>query len=271
MDVALWEAEQVIKLGVQVRTGVYVGKDVSVQEIVHKFDAVVLAFGMGSVPRLNISGEDLEGVWDAIEFIERVKCDLSVGDIGNRVAVIGAGNTAIDAATCSKRLGVEHVTMYYRRTRQEMSAYEFEYDFAKQEGVEFRWLCIPLRIIGEQGRVSAIEFIRARLDNSKDSGWQKPIPVPGTKFIVPVDTVIRAIGQTRLTDLSETLELSANSGVIQVDEGCRTTHPKVFAAGDCTFERGVSEAMVVEAAQQGKIAAMSVHRFLSEARPEVGG
>lgn len=265
-EVARWEAEQVIQLGVEVRTGVRVGEDLSAQELLDRYDAVVLAFGMGTVPRLGIPGEDLEGVWDAIEFIERVKTGEGVGEIGNRVAVIGAGNTAIDAATCSRRLGAEQVTMYYRRTEAEMTAYPFEYEFAKQEGVEFRWLSAPKRILGEEGRVQAVEFVRMRLEAADETGRPRPVAIPGSEYIAEADTVIRAIGQTRLQRLGEAFQVETAEGVIRVDEDFRTSNPKVFAAGDCTFERGRGDAMVVEAAEQGKRAARSVHRYLSQAQ-----
>jgi glutamate synthase (NADPH/NADH) small chain len=208
----------------------------------------------------------LEGVWDAIDFIERVKTGLGVGEIRNRVAVIGAGNTAVDAATCSRRLGAEQVTMYYRRTEAEMTAYPFEYEFAKQEGVEFRWLSVPRRILGENGRVKAVEFVRMRLEAPDDSGRPRPVPVPGSEFMVEADTVIRAIGQSRLTRLLDDLQIECRDGVIQVDERFRTNQANIFAAGDCTFERGRGEAMVVEAAEQGKIAAQSVHQYLQQVK-----
>lgn len=261
-DVVEWEVQQVLQLGVEVRTGVRVGREVPARELLDQYDAVILAFGMGKVPRLGIPGEDLEGVWDAISFIEHVKKGLPVGDLGERVAVIGAGNTAVDAATCSRRLGVPYVTMYYRRTEQEMTAYPFEYEFAKQEGVQFRWLCAPTRLIGRDGRVHEVEFVEMRLEEADGSGRRRPVPVPGTEFTVRADTVIRAIGQVRQTDLIEQFGLSHDDGVIRVDDRMRTSHPKIFAAGDCVFEKGNGEAMVVDAAEQGKKAAAAVHEYL---------
>lgn len=262
LDVALWEAQQVIDLGVDVRTGRYVGEDVSADEVLTRFDAVVLACGMGAVPTLGIPGEDLDGVWDALEYIERAKCGLSMGDLGSKVAVIGAGNTAIDALTCSRRLGIGRVTMYYRRGEREMTAYPFEYDFAKQEGVEFRWLCAPIRILGKNGRVSAVEFVRTRLESGNGSDRQVPVPVPSSEFTAEADTVIRAIGQSRRTDLFDKLGVAHKRGIVLVDESLQTSKPRVFAAGDCIFAKGSREAMVVEAAEQGKIAAASVDRCL---------
>lgn len=262
-EIALWEAEQVVKLGVTVHTNVHVGRDVPIEDLVGNFDALVLAFGMGNVPPLQIPGENLQGVWDAIDFIERVKSGQSVGDIGDRVIVIGAGNTAIDAATCCKRLDAQNVAIYYRRTVKEMTAYPFEYDFAKQEDVEFRWLCAPVRILGEGNRVRAVEFVKTRLELSDNSERPRPVPVPGTEFTVEVDTVIRATGQSRLSELVDALHVDRDGGAVWVDEQMRTNQRRVFAAGDCCFRIGAGDAMVVEASEQGKTAAAAVHRHLT--------
>ncbi|MCL6549331.1 MAG: NAD(P)-dependent oxidoreductase [Alicyclobacillus sp.] len=272
-DVAVWEAEQVAELGVNVRTGVEVGRDVSAEELLVGYDSVVIAVGMGSVPRLGIPGEDLEGVWDALEFIEQAKHGQDVGPLGEAVAVIGAGNTAIDAATCSRRLGAPYVTIYYRRTEREMTAYPFEYAFARQEGVDFRWLCAPVRILGEGGKVCAVEFIRMRLepDPNRPEAKPKPVPVPGSEFTVSASTVIRAIGQERLTPLLEAFGIEHADGVPRIDEEMRTSRRGVFAIGDCIFQRGGREAMVVEAAEQGKRAAAAVNRYLAESAASASG
>ncbi|MCL6575024.1 NAD(P)-dependent oxidoreductase [Kyrpidia sp.] len=269
-EVALWEVEQVKRLGVVIRTGVRVGEDFPVEKIVNEYDAVVLAFGMGGVPLLGIPGEESDGVWDALEFIERVK-DGRLPEVGKRVAVIGAGNTAVDAATCALRIGAESVTMYYRRTEREMTAYPSEYDFAKSEGVEFRWLCAPVRILADGRRVRGVEFVRMRLDAADDSGRPRPVPIPGSEFTVEADAVIRAIGQSRRTELVDRLGLTHDDGVIRVDEQMRTSHPKIFAVGDCVFQKGRGEAMVVEAAEQGKRAAAAVHHLLVGGSERSGG
>jgi dihydropyrimidine dehydrogenase (NAD+) subunit PreT len=262
LDTALWEAQQVVTLGVEVRTGTRVGIDVPFDDLLAQFDAVILACGMGSVPQLRIPGEDLGGVWDALELIERAKLGLDVDALGPRVAVIGAGNTAIDALTCSARLlraAGEHqmrVTCYYRRGEDQMPAYQFEYDFAKQEGVEFRFFCAPVRIVGTNGHVSSVEFVRTQLVDGT------PVPIPGSEFTEPAQSVVRAIGQNRLLDLFARFGIAHDGGVVRTDERLQTSRPGVFAAGDCIFERGMREAMVVEAAEQGKIAARSVDAFL---------
>lgn len=254
IDTALWEAAQVIRMGVDVRSCTRVGVDVTAEELLSRYDALVVACGMGSVPDLRIPGEDLHGVWDALDFIERAKLGQDIGDLGARVAVIGAGNTAIDALTCSKRLATHaHVTCYYRRGQEQMSAYEFEYEFAKQEGIEFRFFCAPIRIIGNAGRVSAIEFVRTTADAKG---------IAGTEFTEPADTVIRAIGQSRLLSTLERLGVAHDGGVVRVDDSLQTTRPGIYAAGDCIFAKGSREAMVVEAAEQGKTAARSVDAYL---------
>lgn len=258
---AHWEVEQVTCLGVDVQSNTQVGRDVLAEDIVREHDAVVLAVGMGGVPALGVSGEDLEGVYDAIDFIERVKTGCDVGPLGSHVAVIGAGNTAIDAATCSVRLGAPLVTMYYRRTEREMTAYEFEYDFAKQEGVEFRFLTAPVEIVGEAGRVVGVRFQKTELVTIDGKATARGIPE--SSQIEPVTSVILAIGQNRHEELFKQFSLELKSGVPVLDDSMQTSREGVFAAGDCVFSKGKTDAMVVVAAEQGKRAARSVHQFLT--------
>ena len=253
-DVAVWEAEQVRALGVEIRTGVSVG-DMIPASVLLAYDAVVIACGMGLVPTLGIPGEDATGVWDALDFIRSAKLDGTVPGLGATIAVIGGGNTAIDAATVSKRLGAPSVTMFYRRGADRMTAYGFEIEFAKTEGVEFRTNMLPKRIVTTAGRVSSLELIRTDPDGSAR-------PLPGTEFEIPIDTVVRAIGQTRFATLLDAFGVAHENGVAVVDEGMRTNAPTVFAAGDCMFRAGASDAMVVEAAQRGKTAASSVDHLL---------
>lgn len=261
LDTALWEAAQVVRMGVDVRSCTRVGVDIGVDELLARYDALILACGMGAVPKLGVPGEDLAGVWDALDFIERAKLGQDVGTLGRRVAVIGAGNTAIDALTCSKRLlrqfgdASSRVTCFYRRGEEQMTAYPFEYEFAKQEGIEFRFYSSPLRFIGENGRITAIEFAATGPDARA---------IPGTEFVEPVDTVIRAIGQSRLLETLEQIGVAHDGGVVRVDTSLKTTRDGVFAAGDCIFAKGSREAMVVEAAEQGKIAARNADAYLRQ-------
>jgi glutamate synthase (NADPH/NADH) small chain len=257
-EIALWEADEVRRLGVEIRTGVTVGADVPAAELIANYDAIVIACGMGAVPRLGIPGEDADGVWDALDFIRRAKADGAVPGLGDTVAVIGGGNTAIDAATASKRLGAHAVTMYYRRGAARMTAYGFEIEFAKSEGVEFRHHVVPKRIVAENGRVRGLELLRTELDDSAR-------PVAGTEYMIPVDTVIRAIGQSKFVGLLEAFGLQHDHGIAVVDDAMRTNRPGIFAAGDCMFRAGTSDAMVVEAAQRGKQAARSIDAYFREA------
>ncbi|RFB18076.1 NAD(P)-dependent oxidoreductase [Bacillus sp. HNG] len=270
--ISYWEVKQVESLDVKIRTNTRVGGDISVDEILENFDAVILAIGMSKVPSLGIVGEELEGVYDAIEFVKETKTKpISDRFLGSRVVVVGAGNTAIDGATCSVRLGAENVKILYRRTIEEMTAYDFEYEFAKQDGVEFRWLTAPKKIIGdEQGRVKAIECIKMELGEPGEDGRRRPIPVEGSEFILEVDVVIKAIGQTRYIELIEQFDLEHDGGVVKINqETLQTSNKKVFACGDVIFGKGQGEAMVVSAAQQGKDAAYAIHKAMFGAVSEI--
>ncbi|WP_090764923.1 NAD(P)-dependent oxidoreductase [Bacillus sp. OK048] len=262
-SISYWEVEQVEKLNVTIKTNTKVGKDVTVNQLLQNYDCLVLAVGMAQVPGLGIEGENLEGVYDAIEFVKETKSGrLSKDFIGKRGVVIGAGNTAIDGATCSVRLGAKNVKILYRRTEEEMTAYDFEYEFAKQDGVEFRWLTAPKRIIGDEtGRVTGIECIKMKLGEPDQDGRRRPHPIEGSEHVLLVDAVIKAIGQTRHLELIEALELKHDSGVVKVNkETYQTSNPKVYACGDVVFGKGKGDAMVVTAAQQGKLAAYSIHK-----------
>ena len=257
IDVALWEVDQIRALGVDIRTGVTVGETISVAELRAGYDAIVLTCGFGAVPRLGIAGEDAAGVWDALDFIRSAKLTGAVPGLGDRVAVIGGGNTAIDAATASTRLGVGSVTMYYRRGAERMSAYQFEIAFAKSEGVEFRFYRVPSRIVVRDGRVTGLVLVETAPDGSGR-------PLPGTESEVAVDTVVRAIGQSKFLRLLDAFGVAHDHGIVVVDEAMRTSDPRIVAAGDCMFRAGASDAMVVEAAQRGKTAAATVHAILAQ-------
>lgn len=262
-DISLWEVKQVEELGVKILTGVEVGNDIPVADLIDNYDAVILAIGMSKVPMLGIEGEELKGVHDAIELVEKTKNGQIPDDfIDNRVAVIGAGNTAIDGATCSVRLGAENVKILYRRTEEEMTAYDFEYEFAKQDGVEFRWLTAPTRLIeNEYGQVKQMECIRMKLGEAGTDGRQRPEKVEGSEFVMDVDIVVKAIGQTRYTKLIEKFGIEHDGGVVKIDPNTfQTSVSKIYAAGDLIFGKGQGEAMVVSAAQQGKETAYAIHQ-----------
>lgn len=265
--ISFWEVKQVKSLDVEIRTNTRVGQDISVEEIMKNYDFVILAIGMSSVPDLGVSGEDLDGVYDAIEFVKETKTKPITNQfLGKKVVVIGAGNTAIDGATCSVRLGAENVKILYRRTVDEMTAYDFEYEFAKQDGVEFRWLTAPKRIIGdENGKVKGIECIKMELGEPGEDGRRRPVPMAGSEFILEVDAVIKAIGQSRYVELIEQFGLEQRGGVVTINPNTyQTSNKKVFACGDVIFGKGQGEAMVVSAAQQGKDTAYAIHQLVSK-------
>ncbi|MFZ3589115.1 NAD(P)-dependent oxidoreductase [Bacillus sp. DJP31] len=260
--ISYWEVQQVEALDVEIRTNTRVGKDISAEELLATYDYVVLAVGMANVPILGIQGEENEGVFDAIQFVKDTKAgEISRDFVGKRVVVIGAGNTAIDAATCSVRLGAENVKIVYRRTQEEMSAYDFEYDFAKQDGVEFRWLTAPNRIVSENGKVTGIECIKMALGESGADGRRRPMPIEGSEFVIEVDAVIKAIGQQRHQTLIEQFGVEHASGVVKVDMTTyQTSNPRIYSCGDVVFGKGIGDAMVVTAAQQGKLTALAIHK-----------
>lgn len=271
-DISLWEVEQVESLGVEIRTNIEVGKDIIAEDLVHDYDAVILAAGMAKVPMLGIEGEDLAGVYDAIDLVEETKNGNYPAEFaGKRVAVIGAGNTAIDGATTAVRLGADNVKIIYRRTEAEMSAYEFEYNFAKQDGVEFRWLTAPKRLIDDgHGHVKQMVCVRMELKEAESDGRKRPVEIKGSEFLMDVDIVIKAIGQTRRHHLIEAFDLDHQDGVVKVDPVTfKTSQPKVYAAGDVVFEKGIGEAMAVSAAQQGKETAYAIHQQLKGSKEQV--
>ncbi|MCA1029789.1 NAD(P)-dependent oxidoreductase [Bacillus timonensis] len=265
--VSYWEVDQVKSLDVKIMTNTRVGQDISAKEIMDSYDAVVLAIGMSSVPMLGIDGEDAKGVYDAIEFVKDTKTKPITNEfLGKKVVVIGAGNTAIDGATCSVRLGAENVKILYRRTLEEMTAYDFEYEFAKQDGVEFRWLTAPKRIItNDNGEVTGIECFKMELGEPGEDGRRRPTPVKGSEFVLAVDVVIKAIGQSRYVSLIEEFGLEHDGGVVKVEKSTQqTSNEKVFACGDVIFGKGQGEAMVVTAAQQGKDTAYAIHKRFAQ-------
>lgn len=261
--VSRWEVAQVQALGVEIRAGVTVGQDVAFSDLVRDFDAVFLSVGLGPGPRLAIPGEELAGVYDALDLIERHKRENYAGiELGERVAVIGAGNTAVDAATLAVRLGAAEVMILYRRSEAEMTAYRYEYEFAKAEGVRYHFLTAPTRILGKE-RVTGIECVRQTLGDPDARGRRTSRPVPGSEHVLAVSSVIRAIGQGHPGELWQAWGLKHVDGRLAVDpETMRTSHPRVFAGGDASgLTRDVT---VVDAVEQGKRAAHAMAAALGQ-------
>ncbi len=259
---SLKEVELVKRFGVNIQTEVTIGKDLTIKELEDKHDAIFIGIGLGESPSLNISGENLKGVTGALEFIENVKNEnWSNVDVGKCVAVIGAGNTAIDAATETKRLGTEEVMIIYRRSEKEMPANDFEYRLAKNDGIVFHFLTSPIEIIGDD-YVEKIKCIKMELGEAGTDGRCKPKPIPGSEFEIQVDMIITALGQNARSDFLKSLpNLKIENGCIKVNtETFQTGNPKVFAGGDCI--NGGKE--VVNAAYDGKQAAHGIDKFLNK-------
>lgn len=259
---SLKEVELVKNFGVKIQTNSSIGKNISFDELNKKHDAVFLGIGLGESTDLKIPGEDLTGVVNAIDFIEEVKKEKwSSVKIGKRVAVIGAGNTSIDAATESIRLGAEQVMILYRRSEEEMSAYDFEFDLAKKDGVIFHFLTAPKKIIGNNS-VEKIECVKMTLSDAGINSRRKPIEIPNSNYVIPVDMIIKAIGQSAKTEFLNSISgLKIEDGKVIVNsENYQTGNQKVFAGGDCI--NGGKE--VVNAAHDGKAAAHGIHDYLNK-------
>lgn len=257
---AIDEAKRILDLGVEIQSGVTVGSDagdtVSVDSLLRDYDAVFLGVGLGSTNRLRIPGEELPGCIDALAFIEDIKLkERHDVWVGRRVAVIGAGNTAIDAVTQARRLGAERVMLVYRRSEHEMSAYHYEFEIAKSDQVEFVWLAAPVRIEGD-GHVERLvcERMRAR---AEDEFGKTQVEPTGEHFTLEVDHVIKAIGQEkRRAWLRSIAGLTLDAaGRIAVDDEGRTGVANLWAGGDCI--NGGKEA--VNAVAHGKRSARAMY------------
>ena len=258
VEVALAEVKMIERLGVRIQTGVELGVNIQLGNLQQQFEMVVLSVGLGQTPQLGIPGE--EHLFDGLEYVERSRVASGPLAIGKHVLVIGAGNTAIDCATIAKRLGAELVTIVYRRTDREMTAYPHEYEFAKNEGIEFRFLARPVEAIIKDGQVTGLLCSQMKLGAPDASGRLSAEPVPGGEFLIPADQIVKAIGQQKPV-LARTLSLKTNGGYIAVDEAFQTNIPGVFAIGDCIRSRG--EASTVMAVQDGKMAAHALHARLT--------
>jgi dihydropyrimidine dehydrogenase (NAD+) subunit PreT len=258
---SLREVELVKSMGVEFRFGVTVGTDPILEELERDYAAIFIAVGLGPTEPLGIPGEDLDGVVDALRFIADYKTARTI-PVGRKVAVIGGGNTGIDAANAAKRLGAAEVSVIYRRGEREMPAFLFEYEHSKLEGVEFRFQTQPVAIRADAaaGRVAAVECVRMELGAPDASGRRKPQPVAGSNFLIECDMLIEATGQSRLLDLLAKFGgVEVRDGNVTVDpETGRTANPRYYAGGDCV--NGGRE--VVDAVAAGKRAGTAIANWL---------
>jgi len=258
-DFAQREVEFVLSLGgIEARCGKALGRDVTLTQLRKDFDAVFLGMGLAGVNALQTEGEALQGVEDAVAYIARLRQakDKSKLPVGRRIVVIGGGNTAIDIAVQSKRLGAEDVTIVYRRGAEQMSATHHEQEFAQTNGVKIKHWAQPTRLLGEGGRLRAAEFEYTRLD-----GAGKLVGT-GERFTLAADTLFKAIGQTFVPDplangSQQSLELKG--GRIAVNADRQTSLPGVYAGGDCVSG---GQDLTVQAVQDGKLAAHAIDRYL---------
>src|ERR1700732_2662217 len=259
---SLREVEMVKSLGVAFRQNVEIGKDVSFERLEKDFDAIFIGVGLGETWAMNIPGEELHGVCGALEFIEDTKSQpFSHVAIGRRVGLFGAGNTAIDVVTAARRLGAEAVYLIYRRSEQEMTAFRYEYELAKRDGVNFLWQTQPVRILGSGGGVTGLECVRTRLGEPDARGKRAPETIPNSAFTIDVDMVVRAVGQKQATDFLRAvkgIEIRMN-GTVVTDVQHRTGNPKYFAGGDCV--NGGRE--VVDAVAEGMAAGRGIDAWLA--------
>jgi dihydropyrimidine dehydrogenase (NAD+) subunit PreT len=257
------EVRALQRLGVKFELGLAIDTPDALAYVESFNDAVVLAVGMGADADVTYPGDQLPGVWNSLPFIEAIKT-ASPPDVGRSVAVVGGGNTAIDVAREALRLGADDVTLVYRRTRAEMPAYGHEVEEAIEEGIRIEWLTVPRQFVGSAS-LEGVLCRRCRLGEPDASGRRRPEEMPGTDFLLPVTTAVKAIGQRPRVDLfAQIAGLELEEGRVKVDpETGQTTNPKYFSAGDATN----GGATVVEAVRGAKIAARGVDSWVGRRRP----
>lgn len=244
--------------GIEIKYNQELGKDVTLAQLKKEYDAVFLGIGVGVARQLDIPGEKLEGVVDAISFIYDLRSKgYSSVPVGDKVAVIGMGMTAIDAATQAKRLGAKEVTMLYRRTEAEMPCTKHELDIAMLDGCEVIWLAAPLKIKGSGGKVKQLVCSKMQLGEPDASGRRSPVDT-GETFTLDVDMVIKAAGQVPFEKLVKRSKLDNKNGKLVISENCSTNIKGIFAGGDAV--NGGKE--VVDAVQAGKDGAASILKYL---------
>jgi glutamate synthase (NADPH) small chain len=271
-DILDWEIGLLRDLGVEIQCNVVIGRTLSLDQLTNKlgYAAVFIGTGAGLPQFLGIPGENLVGVYSANEFLTRINlmggyrpdAETPVA-VGKRVAVIGAGNTAMDAARTAVRMGATEAMVVYRRSEAEMSARVEEYHHAAEEGVRFHWLTNPIEVIDDgEGYASGLRCQRMELGEPDSSGRARPVPIAGSEFTIPVDTVVLAIGTTPNPLLTRTTAglATSRSGCIVADERTGlTSRTLVFAGGDAVS----GAATVILAAGAGKRAAAAIHQALS--------
>jgi formate dehydrogenase (NADP+) beta subunit len=255
MDVRLVE-----RLGVTFVFDTTIGVDVSFDDLQRDFDAIAICAGAVNPVYLDIPGADLEGVLYGVDFMKRANLGQEV-EVGQHVVVVGGGYTAMDCARTSLRFGAEHVTIAYRRTRSELVVDDEELGETELEGVRMDFLVSPIELLGEDGKLKQIRFIRNKLGEPDASGRRSPVPIPGSEFTLPCDTIIPAVSQAAdLSFLPVESPFEVNRGRLKVDPATYATNVRgVFACGD--FVTGPTT--MIESAGHGKKAAYAIDRYLA--------
>jgi glutamate synthase (NADPH/NADH) small chain len=278
-DVLDDEIASLAHAGVDIQCNVVFGKTLTLDQIMDEmgYEAVFIGTGAGLPRFMNLPGENLNGIYSANEFLTRINLmgayrfpdyDTPVKS-GRRVAVIGAGNTAMDAARCAMRAGSEEVTVVYRRSEAEMTARVEEYEHAIEEGVQFKWLNNPIEFIDDgNGWVAGMRCQKMELGEPDEDGRRRPVPVPDSEFVLEVNNVIVSIGTSPNPLLARTTpDLATNKwgGLVAEDDTGQTSREGVFAGGDIV----TGAATVILAAGAGKRAAAAIDQYLSQKRGDV--
>jgi NADH-quinone oxidoreductase subunit F len=260
-DVIAEEIADIVALGVELKTKCRVGRDISYDALRKDYDIIVIAIGAHSSWKLGIEGEDLKGVWGATEFLRAVNLGQDV-KIGSKVAIVGGGNSAIDAARTAVRLGAKDITILYRRERKDMPAWEHEIVAAEHEGVKIEYLVAPVKLIGKDGKLTGVVCQKMKLGEFDRSGRRKPVPIEGSEYTLSIDTIIPAISQSADTSFipAESDVKKDKWGGIEITNRAknRTTAENVFIIGDAA----TGPATVVEAIAMGHRVAEDVDGWI---------
>ncbi len=260
-DILDAEIQKILDMGVELKTDCSIGVDISLDDLHKQFDAVFVGIGAHKGLKLRVEGEDGEGVYSGVEFLNRINSGETI-DLGKRVVVVGGGDTAIDAARIALRLGAE-VTILYRRTKAEMPAIDEEIDEAEKEGIDIQYLATPIGVINDAGRVKGIKAIRMELGEPDDSGRRRPVPIEGSEFEIELDTLIPAISQEPGFTGLESLKAGPKDWIKTDDKFL--VKDKTYAGGDV-----LNLALVTDALAHGRQAGLSIHRSLrGESEPVI--
>jgi len=250
-DILDAEIKKIVDMGVELKTGCSVGNDISLDEIKKEFKAVFVSIGAHKGLKLRVDGEEAEGIYSGVEFLNRINNGDKI-DLGKNVVVVGGGDTAIDAARIALRLGAK-VTILYRRTRKEMPAIEEEIDEALNEGIDIQYLAAPEEIIADSNRINGIKAIRMELGEPDESGRRRPVPINGSEFEIQLDTLIAAISQEPNFAGLENLKAGPKDW-IKADEKYQV-QDNIYAGGDV-----LNLGLVTHALAHGRVAALAIHR-----------